>query len=117
MNLGDGDVHFLLSGDIEQRVENDLAMNGTALAANFLKVPHHGSKTSSTDPFLAAVMPKVAVISVGRTNPFGHPVQAVLDRYAQDGVRLLRTDRDGAISAITNGRTLSVSAYAESTQR
>jgi competence protein ComEC len=76
-------------------------------------VPHHGSKTSSTQPFLEAVAPKVAVVSVGLGNPFGHPAPIVVERYKEDGVRLLETDRDGAISALTDGRTLLVRTFVE----
>jgi len=76
-------------------------------------VPHHGSKTSSTAKFLDAVAPKVAVASVGESNPYGHPAEIVVERYAQDGIRLLRTDRDGAVTALSDGKSLSVQSYAE----
>ena len=83
------------------------------LKADFLKVPHHGSKTSSTDAFVAAVAPKVAVVSVGDGNQFGHPVDSVVARYAAAGVRFLRTDRDGEVTALTDGQTLTVRTFAE----
>ncbi|HXR09540.1 MAG TPA: hypothetical protein VN792_02125, partial [Candidatus Acidoferrales bacterium] len=70
----------------------------------------HGSKTSSTEVFLAAVAPRVAVVSVGEANSFGHPSEDVIERYEHSGVRLLRTDRDGAV---TDGQNLSVHSYAE----
>lgn len=113
LRIGDGPVRFLLTGDIEKREEAALVQTETPLAADFLKVPHHGSKTSSSAGFVAAVAPKVAVFSVGEANPFGHPAGAVIERYEQAGVRLLRTDRDGAVSAITDGRSLLVHSYAE----
>ncbi len=113
MRLSDGQKSFLLTGDIEQRTENGLVADHAPLTADFLKVPHHGSKTSSTDAFLAAVAPHVAAVSVGEANSFGHPAQSVIDRYDDAGVRLLRTDRDGAITAITDGQNLFVHAYAE----
>jgi competence protein ComEC len=113
LRLSDGSVRFLLAGDIQQHVEEDLTRDRAPIAADFLKVPHHGSKTSSTEPFLAAVAPKVAVISVGEVNPFRHPSESVVERYEHDGVRLFRTDRDGAVTALTNGQNLSVHAYAE----
>lgn len=113
MRLSDGRVQLLLTGDIEQRVEQQLAGRGALLAADFLKVPHHGSKTSSTDAFLAAVSPRVAAISVGEGNAFGQPAEGVIQRYEARSVRLLRTDRDGAITAITDGQDLIVRSYAD----
>jgi competence protein ComEC len=113
MRLSDGNVRFLLAGDIQKHVEENLTRDRAPLAANFLKVPHHGSKTSSTEAFLAAVAPRVAVSSVGEVNPFRHPSESVVERYKKDGVRLLRTDRDGAVTALTNGQNLSVRTYAE----
>ena len=112
LRLSDGRVHFLLTGDIEQHAEEKLVEEGVPLAADFLKVPHHGSKTSSTAAFLAAVAPHTAAVSVGQANPFGHPAETVVNRYESDGIELLRTDREGAITAITNGQTISVQDYA-----
>jgi competence protein ComEC len=117
LRLSDGEVHFLLTGDIEQHTEENLVANRAPLAADFLKVPHHGSRTSSTAPFLAAVAPRFAAVSVGEANPFGHPAAATVQRYQQDGVRLLRTDRDGAITAITDGQSLSVQTYAQQSRK
>lgn len=113
LRLTDGHVSFLLPGDIQKRVEDDLAKEHAPLAADFLKVPHHGSKTSSTEAFLAAVAPRVAVVSVGEGNPFGHPVESVVERYEHAGVRFLRTDRDGAVPALTDGRNMQAHAFAE----
>lgn len=113
MRIQDGTESFLLPGDIEKRVENELVDEQAPLRADFLKVPHHGSKTSSTDAFVGAVAPKVAVVSVGEGNQFGHPVDAVVERYAAAGTRFLRTDRDGAVTAITDGHDLAVRTFAE----
>ena len=113
LRLADGPIHLLLTGDIEKRSESTLVAEHASLAADFLKVPHHGGKNSSTQAFLAAVAPRIAVVSVGEANPFGHPAEAALKRYEQAGVRLLRTDRDGAITAITDGQNLEVHTYAE----
>jgi len=113
LRLGEDRQHFLLSGDIENRAESSIVAEHSTIASEFLKVPHHGSKTSSTPPFVAAVSPQLAVVSVGESNPFGHPAEAVIERYEQAGVRLLRTDRDGAVSALTDGRSLEVHTYAE----
>jgi competence protein ComEC len=117
MHIADGQRRFLLTGDIEKGVESKLTNDGAPLASDVLKVPHHGSKTSSTQPFLEAVKPKVAIVSVGQYNPFGHPAPSVVERYHKDGVRLLRTDQDGAITVLTNGRDLFVRTFDDSRQR
>ena len=113
LRLSDGQVRFLLTGDIEKRAEEKLVEEHAPIASDFLKAPHHGSKTSSTAEFLASVAPRVAVVSVGEANPFGHPSESVVERYEQHGVRLLRTDRDGTITALTDGTNLSVRTYVE----
>lgn len=102
-----GDVRFLLTGDIEGAGE--AALQNVFAAA--LKVPHHGSRTSSTPNFLARVAPRVAVVSVGDHSRFGHPHPAVVDRYRQLGIRLFRTDRDGAVTVSTDGRRVWVAGY------
>lgn len=113
MRLKDNKVRFLLPGDIEKKVEAALVNDHSAIAADFLKVPHHGSKTSSIEAFVTAVAPRVAVVSVGEGNQFGHPVEDVVSRYERAGVRFLRTDRDGEVSALTDGITLDVRTFAE----
>jgi competence protein ComEC len=90
---------MLLTSDIEARDEALLlSRDRGALAADVLLVPHHGSGTSSTPDFLAAVDAREAVIPAGYRNRFGHPKPAVVDRLAESGARLWRTDRDGAVS-------------------
>jgi competence protein ComEC len=115
VRFSDGGAHFLLTGDIEKKTEEELIADHEPLAADFLKVAHHGSKTSSSDDFLSAVAPRFAAASVGESNPFGHPAEAVVERFAAHGVRLLRTDRDGAITLQTDGSNLSLHTYAEKT--
>lgn len=90
----------LLPGDLEARQERDLIdrLGAAALAAEILVVPHHGSNTSSTDAWIAAVSPRWALVQAGYRNRFGHPTAKVLARYEQAGVKVLRTDRDGAIA-------------------
>ncbi len=117
LRLSQGDSHFLLTGDIEEGAEDGMIADREPLASEFLKVPHHGSKTSSSARFLAAIDPRVAVISVGASNPFGHPAQSVVERYQDDGIRLLRTDRDGAITALAEGKSLSVTEYSAQQNR
>jgi competence protein ComEC len=111
IRLTDGSQSFLLAGDIEQPSERKILAEDQTVAVNFLKVAHHGSKTSTIDPFLTAVHPGFAAISVGKDNSFGHPSPEVIDRLQAAGVRVYRTDLDGAITATTNGRTLGVTTY------
>ncbi len=111
MRIETGATNFLLTGDIEQPEEKKILAEGLPLTSDFLKVPHHGSKTSSTEPFLEAVQPRVAVVSVGEGNAYGHPSESVVERYEQDGIRLLRTDHNGAVTISSDGRTLSVQAF------
>jgi hypothetical protein len=73
-----------------------------------LKVPHHGSKSSSTAPFLDALQPRLAIVSAGRGNRYGHPAPAALARYAARGTEVFRTDQDGAIQLDTDGYSLTV---------
>jgi competence protein ComEC len=75
-------------------------------------VPHHGSLTSSSDPFVQAVRPAVAVFSAGRANRFGHPAPRVLERYQAVGAEIFRTDRDGAIEIETDGYAVKVRTFA-----
>ena len=103
MRLTDGAESLLLAGDIERPSERKILAEEQPVNVNFLKVAHHGSKTSTTDPFLSAAHPAFAAISVGRDNIFGHPSPEVTERLEAAGVRVYRTDRDGAITASTDG--------------
>lgn len=104
-----GRVRLLLTGDAEAAQESWLVDRwGEALAATVLKVGHHGSRTSSTPAFLDAVRPRVAVISVGADNRYGHPAPDVLAALRARDVEILRTDRDGAIVLRSDGRRLAL---------
>ncbi|HKB28595.1 MAG TPA: ComEC/Rec2 family competence protein, partial [Candidatus Limnocylindrales bacterium] len=95
--LGEVDGHrFLLMGDVEEAIDPQLLAAGLP-QVDLLKVAHHGSKTATTQPFVDAVRPRVAVASAGAGNPYGHPAKATLDRLAAAGARVLRTDRDGTV--------------------
>jgi hypothetical protein len=76
-----------------------------------VKVPHHGSLTSSTVEFIRALSPRVAVVSVGRSNTFGHPAPEVIDRYRRAGADLFRTDQDGAVSLDTDGYVVDIHTF------
>ncbi|HEV3432728.1 MAG TPA: lamin tail domain-containing protein [Nitrososphaera sp.] len=105
LKLTYGEFSALLTGDMEERNEARLVSeNTTALDADVLKAGHHGSRTSSSLPFLDAVTPEVVVISLGAGNTYGHPHQEALDRISAAGVeRLFRTDIDGTITLTVNG--------------
>jgi competence protein ComEC len=105
------DVSVLLTGDIGKDVERSLAPRLTRAPLVVVKVPHHGSLTSSTTELIRAVRPRVAVVSVGRANRFGHPVPVVLDRYREAGSEVFRTDRDGAVTVDTDGYTIDVHTF------
>ena len=101
---------MLLTGDIERSAESTLVERGRdSLKADVLLVPHHGSRSSSSREFIAAVAPRWAIVPAGYRNRFGHPAREVLERYARAGVTVLRTDRDGAVSAVLNGHAPRVS--------
>jgi competence protein ComEC len=76
-----------------------------------MKVPHHGSLTSSSREFLHALAPRIAVVSVGRGNTFGHPAREVLERYREVGAHVFRTDQDGAVTVDTDGHSLDVRTF------
>jgi competence protein ComEC len=106
-----GDVRFLLTGDAESEEESWLlARYPDDLRADVLKVAHHGSRTSSAEAFLDAVRPRVALISVGRGNRYGHPDEGVLRRFGARSVEVLRTDDDGTITVQSDGRSIWVRA-------
>ncbi|MBL8385494.1 MAG: DNA internalization-related competence protein ComEC/Rec2 [Burkholderiales bacterium] len=88
---------ILIAADIEADVEGRLVAGGSRLSSDLLVVPHHGSRTSSTEPFLDAVAPRMAIIPVGYRNRFRHPHGDVLQRYAARGIAITRTDHDGAV--------------------
>ena len=111
LRLTYGSISVLLAGDIERATEDALTRSRVDLQADVLKVPHHGSKTSSTDNFIDRVRPRYAVISAGERSRFGHPHAVVVNRYSARGVRLLQTGRDGMITLETDGTTLDVSKY------
>lgn len=105
--LQHGRIRMLLTGDAEEAEEQWLVDRwGTDLSAQVLKVGHHGSRTSTTERFLDAVDPEIALISVGAANRYGHPAPDVMARLRARQIDVLRTDRDGAIVVRSDGRTV-----------
>ncbi|HWF83560.1 MAG TPA: DNA internalization-related competence protein ComEC/Rec2, partial [Vicinamibacterales bacterium] len=105
------DVSVLLTGDIGKPVERTLGQALAPAAIRVIKVPHHGSPTSSTEEFLRAAKPSVAIFSAGRANHFGHPAPAVVERYKSIRAQIFRTDRDGAVRVDTDGYSIDVHTF------
>jgi ComEC/Rec2-related protein len=110
-----GDRSILLTGDIEASAEKGiLEAAGDSrqdLRADIVKVAHHGSKSSSTEDFIAATQPTFAVISVGQTSIFGHPNPAVVERWRTFGCQVLTTGNSGTITVVTDGKDLEVTSF------
>jgi competence protein ComEC len=106
-----GRASLLFTGDIESAGERAMLASRGNLRATILKVPHHGSATSSTATFIAAVHPEVAVISDGYLNNFHFPAPAVVERYAEAGAILLRTDLDGAVTVDATPERMTVRTF------
>lgn len=107
-----GEVSFLLPGDIEAEAEYALASSaGDRLRSTVLLAPHHGSKTSSSPPFLHRVAPEIVVASAGYANRFGCPAPEVWERYRDRQYRMFRTDFNGAVELVTEGKHLRVRVW------
>lgn len=100
-----GGFEAVLTGDASPGALTQTLKGGRIGKAEVLKVPHHGSRNGLTREFLAAVEPKIAVISVGKNNSYGHPHQEVLRMLQEAGVRVLRTDINGEVEVLTDGKT------------
>ena len=108
LRLHYGEVAFLFTGDAGAEAEDDMLAAGRSLRADVLKVAHHGSSHSTSSEFMQRVRPRVAVISVGAGNPFGHPAPTVMRRLEKVGITVYRTDCDGDILALTDGKDLQI---------
>ena len=113
LKLQYGERSILLTGDIEKEAENQIMTQIGDLHVDIVKVPHHGSRTSSTNSFVGATRPRFAVISVGQTSIFGHPHAEVVERWEKNGAEVLTTGRSGTISVTTNGKELWVKKFVE----
>jgi competence protein ComEC len=111
-----GERSILLTGDIEEATERAL-LTSQQLHADVIKVPHHGSKTSSTEAFVAATKPQLAIISVGRNSRFGHPHKEVVERWRSNGATVLTTGHSGTITITTDGHDLSIKEFHAKAQR
>lgn len=107
------DTSFLFTGDAEEKVEEDLLDLGIDVSADVLKVGHHGSETSSSQRFISAVKPKYAVIEVGTNNQYGHPSSETLERFDLINAKIYRTDLNGDITAVSDGKNITFSVEKE----
>jgi competence protein ComEC len=105
------DVSIVLTGDIGSEAERMIAPLFSPSPLRIIKVPHHGSSTSSSLEFVRALSPQAAVVSVGRSNTFGHPAPTVIDRYRRVGADVFRTDQDGAVSLSTDGYIVDIQTF------
>lgn len=98
-----GEKSFLFTGDSSEQAEADMIEAGEDLKADVLKIGHHGSSTATTEAFLQAVNPQVAVISCGKDNSYGHPHEETMQRLQEKAMTIYRTDEDGTILATCDG--------------
>jgi competence protein ComEC len=113
LRLKFGERSILLTGDIEKPAENALLQSSQDLHADVVKVPHHGSKTSSTEDFVRATTPQFAIISVGRHSMFGHPHKEVVERWQSHGANVLTTGECGTITITTDGKDLTLKRFVQ----
>jgi len=109
-----GKARFLFMGDVEEEAEDEILENNESVYAQFLKVGHHGSGTSSSTEFLKNVKPQVAVIMCGEDNNYGHPDETTIKKLREDGIDVYRTDKNGTIVIKTNGESYSIDKQFES---
>lgn len=98
---------FLFAGDAEEISENEILNKGYDLKSDLIKIGHHGSSSSTSDKFLKAIEPDYAVICVGKDNSYNHPKKSVMDRLKKYGIKVYRTDEQGSITAISDGKSIS----------
>jgi len=111
LSVSYGERQFLFTGDAEHEQEAELIQSHAAeLRADYLKVGHHGSRTSTSEPFLSQVHPALATLSCGVRNRFGHPHLPTVERLAAHDVRTLRLDRSGSVEVTSDGHSLSARA-------
>jgi beta-lactamase superfamily II metal-dependent hydrolase len=104
-------VSIVLTGDAGAETERTITQQFAASPLRVIKVGHHGSPTASTEAFIQALAPRAAVVSVGRSNTFGHPNPGVLERYRKAGAEIFRTDQDGAITLDTDGESIGMKTF------
>ncbi len=104
-----GETSFMFTGDAESDSEAEIlkAFSKSDLKCNVLKVGHHGSSTSSSQAFLNAVSPEIALISCGKGNDYGHPHKETMQKLGDMGINIFRTDEMGTVIIVSDGKTVS----------
>ena len=108
LRISFGEIDFLLTGDAEKEVEEEIIEAGFEIESEILKAAHHGSDTSNTETFLEKVNPQYIAISVGKDNSYGHPSKSVIERIEKLGITTYRTDNNGTIIFTTDGSNINV---------
>lgn len=108
LHLNYGEISFLFTGDIEKEVERDILASNLEIQSTILKAPHHGSKTSSSENFIAEVSPEVAVITVGEDNKYDHPSPETINLFQKRNINIYRTDMNQDIVIISDGKSYSI---------
>jgi competence protein ComEC len=111
LRLDFGEISFLFTGDIYESTERKLVEKGIDIDSDILKVGHHGSKTSTCEEFVREVLPEVAVISAGKDNNYGHPHKETLDTLEKYDITIFRTDLQGDIKIISDGKNYGISTF------
>ncbi|MDU7254178.1 MAG: ComEC/Rec2 family competence protein, partial [Clostridium sp.] len=106
VKLTHGNTKFLFTGDAEKTSEKDILNSNEDLSANVLKVGHHGSHSSSSKEFLDKINPKIAIISCGKNNDYGHPHKETMKELKKRNIEVYRTDIDGNILLTSDGENI-----------
>ncbi|MGG5462057.1 ComEC/Rec2 family competence protein [Clostridium sp. B9] len=113
MKITYGENAFMFTGDAEEISEKEALKEHKDLKADVLKLGHHGSHSSTSEPFLKAVDPSIAIVSCGKNNKYGHPHKETMDKLKQANVKVYETFRDGDITITSNGQKLNVKLHTE----
>jgi len=112
-----GKNSFIFMGDAEYEEESQIIRNYKNIYSDLIKIGHHGSALSTSQELLAAISPKYAVISVGQDNSYGHPVQEILDRINATNATIYRTDLQGDITVISDGKKLTITTEKNASEK
>ncbi|WP_366522626.1 ComEC/Rec2 family competence protein [Clostridium sp.] len=115
MKISYGKTAFMFTGDAEKEAEQEALKEHKNLKANVLKLGHHGSNSSTSEPFLKAVDPSIAIVSCAKNNKYGHPHKETMTKLKNSKVKVYETFKDGDITITSNGKSLGVTLHSENT--